>query len=344
MADDAKRCAQITPAHADHISGYDWTSKKGVNRVDEMLSSERVVVQTKHDGERMKMHFLPDGVVMDSRRISKKTGMFKQCQSNFPQFESIRLVDESGKPLGETVIDGELKAVRDGHDSWSDIVGVIHSLKERAIELQKSGEFEVKYMAFDCVMADGEDISDEPYEIRLSALSRVLSMVWATHPQCGIEIVECKPVTAKAEIYEARDAAISQGYEGVVIKSLERGYHDKGAYLKAKKFETKDVVVYGYDEGRGKYVGTVGALKLGYYDPETGSIVHVTDCNCGTDEDRAMWKKGLDDGTLLNAVIEVKCQEITDKSLRHPVYMRLRADKDYKMCTKDTIFDMKGEN
>ena len=51
-----------------------------------------------------------------------------------------------------------------------------------------------------------------------------------------------------------------------------------------------------------------------------------------------MWKKWFDEGTAIGRVIEVKCQEVTDKSLRHPVYMRLRDDKAKEMCTKDTIF------
>ena len=96
-----------------------------------------------------------------------------------------------------------------------------------------------------------------------------------------------------------------------------------------------------HDYGHGKYANTVGALKCGYYDPQTDSIVHVTDVNCGTDKDRDEWRDGLLDGSRKYGVIEVKCQQVTKNSLRHPVYMRYRQDKSYKMCTKDTVFEDK---
>ena len=132
------------------------------------------------------------------------------------------------------------------------------------------------------------------------------------------------------------DNAISLGFEGIVIKSLNKKYYDKGASLKCKKFETIDLVVIDYQQGRGKYENTIGALVVGYYEPETKSFVRVSNVNCSTDEERQYWKDNW--SKLQYSVIEVKCQEITDKSLRHPVYVRRRDDKDYTMCTKQTIF------
>ena len=75
-----------------------------------------------------------------------------------------------------------------------------------------------------------------------------------------------------------------------------------------------------------------------YWNSEDNSIVKISKVNCGTDEDRKMWKQWFDEGIAIGKVIEVKCQEVTDKSLRHPVYMRLRDDKAKEMCSKNTIF------
>ena len=130
--------------------------------------------------------------------------------------------------------------------------------------------------------------------------------------------------------------AIDVGFEGIVVKSLKKTYRDMGASLKCKKFETVDVVVYDYIQGRGKYIDTVGALSIGYYDPTTGNIKHISQVNCGTDAERNMWRDRWSE--LKDSVIEVKCQEVTETSLRHPVYIRLREDKTAEMCTKDTIF------
>ena len=117
---------QFKPAHADRIDGYDWTTKKGFNALEDMLKNETVIVQKKHDGERIKMHIDGSETAMDSRRISKKTGLYAQCQQNFPEWQNLNV------GLGYCVLDGELKAIRNGKDNWSDIVGVIHSLPERA--------------------------------------------------------------------------------------------------------------------------------------------------------------------------------------------------------------------
>ena len=130
--------------------------------------------------------------------------------------------------------------------------------------------------------------------------------------------------------------AISSGFEGIVVKSLSKTYYDKAASLKCKKFETVDVVVIDKQTGTGKYSNTVGALIVGYYDPDKDNFVAISRVNCGTDADRDWWRDNWN--TAKYSVLEVKCQEITGKSLRHPVYIRKRDDKSYKMCTKETIF------
>lgn len=327
------RIEQFKPAHADRIDGYDWQRRNGRNDLDEMLANEHVVVQRKHDGERIKMHIDGSEIAMDSRRISKKTGLYAQCQQNFSEFQNLNL------GLGYTVLDGELKALRDGKDNWSDIVGIIHSLPERAQMIKDKHEFEIRYMVFDCCFYDGQDIRDMPYSYRYECAKKVVALL----NRDDILLVDNIEIKTKDDLYAARDAFIAKGCEGIVVKSLGRKYYDVGAYIKAKRLETKDLVVYDFEYGNGKYAETVGALKCGYWDPISNSVVHVCDVNCGTDQDRAEWLAGLIGGYRRYGVIEVKCQEVTADSLRHPVYVRYRVDKTYDMCTKDTIFDGKGE-
>ena len=326
------RVEQFKPAHADRIDGYDWTNKKGYNSLDDMIANERVVAQRKYDGERIKMHIDGNKTAMDSRRISKKTGLYAQCQDNFPEFQNLNI------GLDYTVLDGELTAVRNGADNWSDIVGVIHSLPERAKALKATAEFKIVYRVFDCCFYDGKDTRDLTYEERLILAKDVVDRI----NREDIKLVISQHVNSKEELYCVKDTFVNAGCEGIVVKSLDRKYFDVGAYIKAKRLETKDIVVYGFEYGNGKYSETVGCLNCGYWDPEKQQVVHVTNVNCGTDQDRADWLQGMLDGSRVNAVIEVKCQEVTKDSLRHPVYVRLRTDKSYDMCTKDTIFN-KGE-
>ena len=308
MSGDVK---QIWPAHADHISGYKQAF------IDNLFEEGKVVVQQKYDGERMLVHFDGSNVYCTSRRLSKKTGKYMENQD--------KIVNLPHLTLGYTVIDCEFYS-----NSWSDAVGILHSLPERAKKLQEN--IDIRFGVFDCLFFDGTDVRDQPYEVRLQYVKQILAII----NDSRFHFVKQWNVNNIEEAMKIANDVWSLGGEGIVLKPLTKAYYDVGMMLKIKRTETLDVAVCGYQEGRGKYQGTVGALYVGYYDGK--DIVKVSKVNCGTDADRAMWKAWFDEGTAIGRVIEVKCQEITDKSLRHPVYLRVRNDKTKEMCTKETIF------
>lgn len=310
------RVKQIQPNHADHISGYKETY------LNEMLKNEEVVAQPKYDGERMLIHIDKGHIYCTSRRFSKKTGRYMENQERIPVVYDIfkNLLN-----INYTVIDCECYS-----KNWSAIAGILHSLPERAIELQK--ENPVKFACFDLLFLNGMDLREKSYGERYVFLNDLLLNV--ENRNC--HIVKSTYVNSIDAIKDLMLKKIDEGFEGIVVKSFDRKYYDKAASLKCKKFETVDVVVCGYQDGNGKYSNSVGALQVGYYDPETKSVVQISKVNCGTDEDREFWNSHREQ--LLNSVIEVKCQEITERSLRHPVYIRRRDDKSFEMCTKETIF------
>lgn len=320
------KALQIQPNHADHISGYREKYLK------EMFENEIVVGQAKYDGERMLIHINNGEIFCTSRRFSKKTGRYMENQEKLPILKTLL---DPVLDLDYTVIDCECYA-----KDWSTAVGILHSLPERAIELQKTDS--VKFACFDCLFYNGEDLREKAYYERLEKLRILLEIIDSEYIHTVKYInmfgmsTNKRVISTYSEAMLAMEIAIQNGFEGIVIKSLNRAYYDKGASLKCKKFETLDVVVYDYQLGHGKYNNTIGALKVGYYDEKLDKIIPVSNVNCGTDEERDFWRDNW--SSLKNSVIEVKCQEITEKSLRHPVYIRRRDDKDYKMCTKDTIF------
>ena len=320
---------QLNPNHADHITGYNskW--------LQQMYDNDAIIAQPIYDGERMLIHINHGEVYCTSRRFSKKTNRYMENQDKLP------VLQEACKHLTNldyTVIDCECFS-----KDWSTIVGILHSLPERAIELQKLNS--AKFAVFDCLYFNGLDVRDDEYHERLNLMIKVVNMI-NYHNLFSVEFMNQyhKPddmihaglIHSDKDWQECMQNAIDAGYEGVVIKSLNKTYYDKGASLKCKKFETVDVVVIDYKPGTGKYTDTIGALVVGYYDQDTNSFVRLSNVNCSTDEERQYWHDNWT--TLLHTVIEVKCQEITEKSLRHPVYIRRRDDKDYTMCTKDTIF------
>ena len=319
---------QINPNHADHISGY---NKKFL---DNIFDNEAVVAQPKYDGERMLIHIDSGKLYCTSRRFSKKTNRYMENQ------DKLEILQERVKTfkLGYTVLDCECYA-----KDWSTIVGILHSLPDRARELQKQDT--ANFAIFDCLFYDGRDLRDLPYRERLKyamdVVDRIsykpLHLVAFMNFEHQVDNIDnaCL-IESETDWQECMNNAVEAGFEGIVIKPLSFKYYDRAASLKCKKFETVDTVVIDYKPGTGKYSDTIGALIVGYYDKDSNSFVRLANVNCGTDEDRDMWYKNWNQ--MQYKVLEVKCQEVTDKSLRHPVYIRIRDDKDYTMCTKDTIF------
>ena len=328
---------QIQPNHADHISYY----RK--EYLEEMFAQQCCIAQAKYDGERMLIHFYEGQAWCTSRRYSKKTNRFMENQDKLPILQEFAMrLYESGI-RGYTVLDCEFYS-----KNWATAVGVLHSLPERAIALQK--ENEVKFAVFDCVYFDNNDIREKQYIDRLEKAIEVIKMIchYSVHLAAFITstfeigtISNAGNLDSITDIETVMQACIDEGFEGAVIKSLSKTYYEKGACLKAKKFETVDCVVIDYQQGRGKYANTVGALLVGYYDKDANKFVQISHVNCSTDEERDWWRDNWK--TAQYSVIEVKCQEVTDRSLRHPVYIRRRDDKDYTMCTKETIFKFKKE-
>lgn len=319
---------QIPPNHADHISCYNDKF------LLPMFEQECVIAQPKYDGERMLIHIDHGKVYCTSRRFSKKTGRYMENQDKLGALRNAC----KDFDYDYTVLDCECYA-----KNWSTIVGILHSLPERAEELQK---FDIaKFAVFDCLFVNGRDLRNEPYIERLRFAKQVVEAInykpmhlvqFMDNLQRPNDMIFAEQIKSYQDWQTCMNNAIANGFEGIVIKSLNKAYYDRGASLKCKKFETVDLVIIDYQQGRGKYENSIGALVVGYYNPETKDFVRVSNVNCSTDEIRNEINNNRD--KYLHSVLEVKCQEITDKSLRHPVFVRIRDDKDYTMCTKETIF------
>jgi len=109
-------------------------------------------------------------------------------------------------------------------------------------------------------------------------------------------------------IEEALNDAVSEGYEGLILRNVETN-----RWLKVKPSDNYDVEVIGTTEGTGKYEGKLGALVTNMGKVGTGL----------TDEDRS---KPID--SWIGKTIEVECMGLTKNGkFRHPRYVRDRWDK-----------------
>lgn len=131
---------------------------------------------------------------------------------------------------------------------------------------------------------------------------------------------------------ERFEQIVANGGEGLVLKRLNSGYRAdrQKDWLKIKAERFCDCLVTAYQPGKGKYVGTVGALVLELAKGDQWVIVGTT--SGMTDAQRDFFKKALDEGQEF--VVEVKFQNWTSGNrLRHPRFVRIREDKVAEDCT-----------
>lgn len=142
---------------------------------------------------------------------------------------------------------------------------------------------------------------------------------------------------------------IDNGCEGVVLKCRDSTYNDgtrTNDWIKVKREETDDYYLLGTTQGTGKRAGKFGALILGNLDEH--GMVDGDVVKCGTGFTDAMideldaWimkqpevdpyfpTKGLELRRVIapDTMVEVRFMERSKNTIRHPVFVRLRDDKE----------------
>ena len=130
------------------------------------------------------------------------------------------------------------------------------------------------------------------------------------------------------KVQELLEIVEQQGQEGLMLNSLTGLYKfgkRSNDLLKVKTFNTCDIFCTGVEEGDGKYAGTLGAIICDYkgYQLKVGSGL--------TEEQRDFYWNNK--SKIVNKIVEIKYfEESSDKdgnlSLRFPVFMQVRDDKD----------------
>jgi len=143
----------------------------------------------------------------------------------------------------------------------------------------------VRVYLFDCLYADGRDLTLEPYPERISVLESI------TEERDDYRLVERLVTSDPEELDRFFQQSIADGTEGLVVKSTgEDSVYRAGArswlWVKLKRSyqskmqDTVDLVVVGAFHGRGRRAGTYGALLVAAYDPEED--VYKTVCKVGS--------------------------------------------------------------
>lgn len=230
-----------------------------------------------------------------------------------------KMLQDDGKEYNGVILDGELLG-----ETFNDTVSIFRKGKAAT-----SGTYHV----FDLLPLDvlSGDIKSDRYEDRLATINRICFDDLTT-----VGRSPAYQARSSKEVWDIYYKSRASGYEGVIVKDKDGLWQPKrsNVWLKIKAEETLDLTVIGAFEGEGEFEGTLGGLIVEF----EGNEVRV-----GSGFDRVtrdvIWSQFLDDLDksisdqddfyLIGTTIEVQYQEITPaKSLRHPVFIRRRLDKD----------------
>ena len=224
---------------------------------DVILSTKHTIVEPKLDGVRALIHCTPTGVFIFSRR-KNKDGEYNQFQDNIPHIRDHPWLISLGK-AGYTVLDSELLAPTDDN-TLGNTMTIVGSLPPRALQMQEEiGKAYV--MLFDVISHKGTSYEKSTWRARRKILETIPTDTY----------IRCIPYTEVTDTDKKRTQILSymeHGYEGAVLKNPEATYFESQAWLKHKEKTTIDAQVIGWIPGKGKYLNSIGSLKVAITDKE----------------------------------------------------------------------------
>jgi DNA ligase-1 len=286
----------------------------------------RTALEFKYDGARIQLHREGDRVAVWTRRLSDVT-------ASLPDVVALARADLSRAPY---VLDGEVLAL-DGAGRPLPFQELMRRFRRVHDVEALMGRMPLAVHFFDCLVADGQSLIDEPYERRWEALTAVTG---------GRYLAERTIVTREDEAEAFRARALAAGHEGVMAKDLRSAYEPGGRgkrWFKVKAAETIDCVIVAADRGSGRRVGWLSNYHLAVRDGEGYADVGktfkgLTDREFADMTARLRALATADDGYTVRVrpevVVEVEYNEIqrsptypSGHALRFARIARIREDK-----------------
>jgi len=307
---------------------------------DEVLEAHggTSALEYKYDGARIQVHRDGDRVGIWTRRLSDVT-------RSLPDVVDVARRELTAAPF---ILDGEVLAL--------DAAGRPLPFQElmrrfrRVHEVERLvGEMPLTLYFFDCLMAAGRSLIDEPYATRWEALTRVTG---------GRHLAERRLVTTADAAREFQAKALAAGHEGLVAKDLRSTYESGGRgkrWFKLKTAETVDCVIIAVDRGSGRRSQWLSNYHLAVRDGDAFADVGktfkgFTDRQFVEMTERLWALKTSDDGYTVRVrpevVVEVAYNEIqksptyrSGMALRFARITRIRDDKAPSQAT--TLDDLR---
>jgi DNA ligase-1 len=250
----------------------------------------RVLAEPKFDGLRLQAQRDGDRVWLFSRRLEDLTHAFPDLVRAVRGQVRAQQVILDGEAVGYAAQDGRFLPFQE----------TVRRRRTHDVERMEA-RYPLRYYVFDLLFVDGEDLSALPFTERRRRLEQVVR-----EQADGTILLTPQVETADAQVLTRYfDEVTGAGLEGLVVKRPDAPYH-AGArnfdWVKLKRAyqaglaDTFDLVVVGYNRGRGKRARLgIGSLLCACYDPESGRFRTVSRAGSGlTDEEWARLRAMLD--------------------------------------------------
>jgi len=243
---------------------------------------------------------------------------------NFPQIADAiaehRQVFQHGAGLGgRFVLDGEIVG-----ESFQKLMRQAH----RKTDAVTDG---MTYHVFDIIPLDDFERGhwNAPQHKRIDLLDRAretLPADAAVQVMPGM-LVDLDTAEGHDVMRRFAEASVEQGYEGIMIKSMDAPYECKRSsfWMKWKPTITVDLTIVGFEEGTGRNASRLGAIVCEGED--NGRHIRVNVGSGLSDDDRDRYWAARN--TLVGHLVEVEADAVTQNqdgsySLRFPRFLRFR--------------------
>ena len=242
----------------------------------------KCVAEYKYDGERVQAHKKDQKVVLFSRRL-------ENISEQYP--DAVELIREQ-VAAKEAILEAECVAVDLETGDMRPFQELMHRRRKYGVK-EAIEQYPISLFTFDTLYSDGKDLTRESFSQRRKTLEKIIK------PNDRLKLATQRLVSSPKELEDFFEQAIGEGCEGVMCKSIAKdSVYQAGnrgwLWIKFKRdyrsemTDTVDLVVVGAFHGRGKRVGTYGALLLATYNDEADTFETVTKCGTGfTDKDLA---------------------------------------------------------
>lgn len=185
---------------------------------DDMINNknDEYMATVKKDGDwSMLIHYSKGNNLIRSRSISKVTGVYGDYTAKLPHIcEIMDLLPD------QTVLLAEICWDEPGTNA-NTVGTILRCLPAKAVERQKDKK--LKAIVFDCLMKDGIDGCDQPYEKRYKIASHMLHVL--TFPNNYMYMTQVCHIDEHHENFlEWADEIIADGGEGLVIQRKDNPY------------------------------------------------------------------------------------------------------------------------